>query len=341
MRGEGEGFDRLALRLFRLQYDNVPAYRAFCDSQAVQPDSIRHWTEIPVVPTSAFKELEFTAIAPGERTTVFCSSGTTEQRPSRHFHNAQSLAIYESSLLTWASAHLPLNDATLIFLTPDAAHAPHSSLVRMFRAISRSRGVRRASFVGVPDSDGSWQIDSNRTIALLKACESRNEPAGLLGTAFNFVHLIDALDAEGLRLSLPLRSWTLETGGYKSRSRTMPKSELHALMSGLFGLPVDSVVTEYGMCELSSQAYDTSLLRQSSDRILRFPPWARPMVVSPETSHEVKDGEIGLLRVYDLANVYSVMAIETQDLARRRGSDFDLIGRADRAQPRGCSLMTQ
>jgi hypothetical protein len=65
------------------------------------------------------------------------------------------------------------------------------------------------------------------------------------------------------------------------------------------------------------------------------------MVVSPETSHEVKDGEIGLLRVYDLANVYSVMAIETQDLARRRGSDFDLIGRADRAQPRGCSLMTQ
>jgi hypothetical protein len=340
MRGEGEGFDRLALQLFRLQYDHVPAYRAFCDSQSVQPDSIRNWTQIPVVPTLAFKELEFTTIPPGERTTVFCSSRTTGQRPSRHFHHAQSLAIYESSLLSWAAMNLPLNDATLIFLTPDAEHAPHSSLVHMFHSMSRARGVRRATFVGTPDSDGTWHIDSDRTIALLKACESTNEPVGLLGTAFNFVHLIDALDAEGLRLSLPLRSWALETGGYKGRSRTMPKSELHALISGLFGLPLDRVVTEYGMCELSSQAYDTSLLRQSPDRIFRFPPWVRTLVVSSETGHEVKDGEIGLLRVYDLANVYSVMAIETQDLARRRASDFDLIGRADQADPRGCSLMT-
>jgi hypothetical protein len=340
MRGEGEGFDRLALRLFHLQYDNLPAYRALCESQSVHPGSIRCWMEIPVVPTSAFKESEITTIASGERATVFCSSGTTAQRPSRHFHHAQSLAVYEASLLTWASVNLPLNDATLIFLTPDAEHAPHSSLVHMCHAISRYKGVRRATFVGTPDSDGSWQIDSDRTIALLKACESTNEPVGVLGTAFNFVHLIDALDAQGLRLSLPLRSWAVETGGYKGRSRTMPKSQLHALISGLFGLPLDRVVTEYGMCELSSQAYDASLLRQSSDRIFRFPPWARPVIVSPETSHEVKDGEIGLLRVFDLANVYSVMAIETQDLARRRGSDFDLIGRAELAEPRGCSLMT-
>ena len=340
MRGEGEGFDPLALRLFHLQYDHVPAYRALCDSQSVHPGSIRCWTEIPVVPTSAFKEFEFTTIAPGERTTVFCSSGTTEQRPSRHFHNAQSLAIYEASLLAWASVNLPLNDATLIFITPDPEHAPHSSLVHMFGAISRSGGVRRATFVGAPDSDGSWQIDADRTIALLKACESTNEPVGILGTAFNFVHLIDALDAEGLRFSLPLRSWSLETGGYKGRSRTMPKPELHTLISGFLGLRSDQVVTEYGMCELSSQAYDTSLVRQGSDRMFRFPPWVRTLVVSPETGREVQNGEIGLLRVYDLANVYSVMAVETQDLARRSGSDFDLIGRADRTEPRGCSLMT-
>ena len=341
MRGEGEEFDQLALQLFRLQYDNVSAFRAFCDSQGAHPDSVRNWKQIPVVPTGAFKELEFTVINPGERTTVFCSSGTTEQRPSRHFHHARSLAIYEASLLTWASVNLPLNDATLIFLTPDAEHAPHSSLVHMFDAISRFKGIRRATFVGTPDSDGSWQIDSDRAIALLKACESTNEPVGVLGTAFNFVHFIDALDAEGLRLSLALRSWTLETGGYKGRSRTMPKLELHALISGFLGLPLDRVVTEYGMCELSSQAYDISLLRQSPDRIFRFPPWARPVVVSPETGREVQDGEIGLLRVYDLANVYSVMAIEAQDLARRRRTDFDLIGRSDLGEPRGCSRMTQ
>jgi hypothetical protein len=342
MRGEGEEFDRLALQLFRLQYDHVATYRALCDSQSARPQSIQSWTQIPVVPTSAFKELEFTSIPAGERTTVFCSSGTTQQRPSRHFHHARSLAIYESSLLTWAKQHLPLQDATLIFLTPDAAQAPHSSLVHMFHAISRHKEVRRATFVGATDSDGTWQIDSDRAIALLKACESTNEPVGVVGTAFNFVHLLDALDAEGLRLSLPLRSWALETGGYKGRSRTMPKSELHALIGGLFGLRLDRIITEYGMCELSSQAYDTSLVQfQNSDRVFRFPPWARAMVISPETGREVDDGDIGLLRACDLANVYSVMAIETQDLARRRGSDFELMGRAELAEARGCSLVTQ
>lgn len=342
MRGEGEGFEALALQLFCLQYGNVPAYRLFCDSQSANPRAVQSWTQIPAVPTSAFKELEFTSIPGGERTTVFCSSGTTEQRPSRHFHHGHSLAIYDSSLLAWSRQHLPLQDATLIFLTPDVQQVPHSSLVHMFHATSQHSQVRRATFVGATDSDGSWQIDSDRAIALLKACEATNEPVGVLGTAFNFVHLLDALDAEGLRLSIPLRSWALETGGYKGRSRPMPKSELHALISGQFGLRLDQIITEYGMCELSSQAYDTSLVQpQGLDRVFRFPPWARPLVVSPETGREVNDGEIGLLRVYDLANVYSVMAIETQDLARRCGRNFDLIGRAEMAEPRGCSLMAQ
>ena len=342
MRGEGEGFDRLALQLFRLQYENLPPYRALCDSQSARPASTPSWTQIPVVPTTAFKELEFTSIPAGERATVFCSSGTTEQRPSRHFHHGRSLAIYHSSLLAWARHHLPLQDATLIFLTPDAQQAPHSSLVHMFHSMSQHSQVRRATFVGSTDSDGTWQIDSDRAIALLKACEAANEPVGILGAAFSFVHLLDAMDDEGLRLSLPLRSWALETGGYKGRSRTMPKPDLHGLMSRLFGLRLDCIITEYGMCELSSQAYDTSLLKtESDDRTFRFPPWARSLVVSPETGREVNDGEIGLLRVYDLANVYSVMAIETQDLARRRGRHFELIGRMEMAEPRGCSLMAQ
>jgi len=334
----GQGaFEVLGLEIFRLQYQNVPAYRALCDAQGACPESVQSWFHIPTVPTSAFKDLEFTSIAPGTRSTVFCSSGTTNQRPSRHFHHAGSLVIYELSLLAWAREHLPLEGSNLIFLTPELKQAPHSSLVQMFDAIGRSTTVRRATFVGTTTADGGWQINTNHTMALLKTCEAAKEPVGILGTAFNFVHLSDAF--EGGWGSLAPDSWALETGGYKGRSRSLPKPELHALISESFGIPGDRIITEYGMCELSSQAYDTSLVApRAGERSFRFPSWARAVIVSPETGQEVKEGEIGLLRVYDLANVYSVMAIETQDLARRCGSGFELIGRTEAAEARGCSL---
>src|SRR5258706_6949563 len=94
-----QNFDSLALELFAFQFEHNSAYRKMCEMRGATPQAIGHWTQVPAVPTAAFKELELTSLAPGERTTVFHSSGTTEQTPSRHFHNAESLAVYEASLL--------------------------------------------------------------------------------------------------------------------------------------------------------------------------------------------------------------------------------------------------
>src|SRR5664279_2756388 len=94
-------FSELALELFALQFKYNSAYRKICEARKLTPQMVEHWTQIPAVPTTAFKELDLTCLAPEERTTVFHSSGTTEQKPSRHFHNADSLAVYESSL--WQS----------------------------------------------------------------------------------------------------------------------------------------------------------------------------------------------------------------------------------------------
>src|SRR5690606_35880757 len=104
------------------------------------------------------------------------------------------------------------------------------------------------------------------------------------------------------------------------------------------------IVCEYGMSELSSQAYDSSIrnekLKIKNERVFHFPPWACVQVISPETGKEVGEGETGLVRIFDLANVYSILAIQTEDLGIRRGDGFELIGRAQLAEPRGCSLMT-
>jgi hypothetical protein len=96
----------------------------------------------------------------------------------------------------------------------------------------------------------------------------------------------------------------------------------------------ENIICEYGMSELSSQAYDSN-----AERKFRFPPWARVQIVSPETGREVNDGETGLIRILDLANVFSVAAILTEDLGVKRGNGFELAGRALLAESRGCSLM--
>ena len=214
----------------------------------------------------------------------------------------------------------------------------------MFETV-RSRACESAdrSFFGMVGADGSWTLDFDAVTTALKSTIGNRQSAMLLGTAFSFVHLLDFFAEHNLRFQFPPGSRVMETGGYKSRSRTMPKEELHALITERLGIPAENIISEYGMSELSSQAYDSAIHPPSSilhPRIFRFPSWARVRIISPETGREVADGETGLIRVFELANVFSVMAVQTEDLGVRRGDGFELIGRAQFAEPRGCSLMS-
>jgi hypothetical protein len=132
----------------------------------------------------------------------------------------------------------------------------------------------------------------------------------------------------------------METGGYKGRSREVPREVLHAQLSERLGFHPSSIVTEYGMTELGSQAYDQVVGEPASQRVLQFPPWARATVLSPETGLEVAVGQQGVIRVVDLANAASVVAIETEDVAVRHEDGLELLGRQPSAERRGCSLMT-
>ncbi len=346
-----ENFNELALELFSLQFKHNSAYRKICEARKLTPQAIEHWAQIPGVPTAAFKELELTSLAPEDRTAVFHSSGTTEQKPSRHFHSAESLTVYEASLVSWflenvrPDLRFTIYDLRLVCLTPPPEQAPHSSLVHMFETVRRKLGASESAFVGKLAADGAWTLDFNATIAALNdnsKLKTQN-PKLLLGTAFSFVHLLDFLVERDLRVRLPAGSRVMETGGYKNCSRSLPKAELHALIAQRLGVPAENILCEYGMSELSSQAYDSEIHPPSSilhPRVFHFPPWAQVQIISPETGREVVEGETGLIRVFDLANVFSVAAIQTEDLGIRHGDGFELAGRAQLAEPRGCSLMT-
>jgi hypothetical protein len=254
------------------------------------------------------------------------------------------LALYEASLWPWFKENVgpKMNNQRLLCLTPSAAQVRHSSLIHMFDVVRQHSGADENVFVGRVGAASAWTLDFDSACVALRANDE--SPVLVLGTAFSFVQLLDKMRAHNFRVQLPEGSRVMETGGYKGRSRELPKAELHELIAAQLGVPLSQVICEYGMSELSSQAYDRvpsfKFQVPGSAQAFRFPPWARAKVISPETGREVAEGETGLLRVFDLANVFSVMAIQTEDLAVRRGAGFELIGRAPVAESRGCSLMS-
>ena len=192
-----------------------------------------------------------------------------------------------------------------------------------------------------------------------------------MGTAFAFVHLLDYCQDLGLRFDLAPGSRLMDTGGYKGRSRAVPKDELHRLYERVLGVPADHVVNEYGMTEMGSQFYDSALrdaqmrprteatpipaLRQAQGRPFprrggrsetgrrrprhkTVPPWVRTVIVDVETMQPAPKCVVGLLRHYDLANVDSVMAVQTDDLGIALEDGFEIVGRASGAEARGCSI---
>lgn len=305
-------FNEIALTLFAFQFSTNQPYRQFARSLARTPDSVTRWQDVPAVPTSAFKlpHLPLTCGAPIR--TTFLTSGTTGER--KGVHHFPDTSVYDFSIRqAWPFADL----LPALFLAPSPADAPHSSLTHMFAVLN--------------DGDSSRFLlrDSRFHLAPLFDHLRTGAPLFLMGTALAFLHLMETHGP----LPLPPGSRLLETGGYKGTSRTLAKADLYQQLATFFDLPLHHLHNEYGMTELSSQAYATGL-----DGTHRFPPWCRILVLDPETEEPTPEGQAGYLVLHDLANLHSVAAIQTQDcaLAHSDGS-FTLLGRDPGALPRGCS----
>ena len=326
-----DAFAGLARRLFRLQTFLNPRYRPVVESTGLV--SVDDWRRFPCVPTAAFRDSDWSCIPQQERTGAFVSSGTTRGLRSRHCHSRRSLALYRGSLYRWFFHHFrsPRN-AQLMVLTPSPKDAPDSSLAYMFGAVSQA--FEEADFYGRSSTDRVWELDRQRLVTDWNEARRRDRPVALLGTAFSFVWLLELRELP----PLPAESLLLETGGYKGLVQEWRRSDLYDALISRFGLERNRLLSEYGMCELSSQAYDCRAGDSTEPRLFRFPPWARCQVISPETEQEVEMGVTGLIRVFDLANAWSVMAVQTGDLGRRLAGGVQLLGRASETELRGCSL---
>lgn len=329
-------FDALARELFAFQFAHCAPYRRFCEGRGRTPATVDRWTQIPAVPTGAFKELVLRSFPAGRERHVFRTSGTATER--RGTLRLDTLELYEASLLPSFRRGVlpdlaPGARARLRILAPAPAEAPDSSLSHMFGVALAAFGDAGSGF----DVQGG-ALDARGLLAALESAAADATPVALCGTAFAFVHLLDALAARGVRLALPTGSRALETGGFKGRSRELPREALYGGVEEALGIPPARIVNQYGMTELGSQFYDSVLCRPGEPRRKLAPPWTRVRVVDPETDGDAAPGAVGVLRIHDLANTGSVAAIETADLGRTLAGGFEVLGREAGAEARGCSI---
>ncbi len=324
----------MALRLFDLQFRHNTVYRRLCSIEKRSPDSVRHWKEVPAMPGAGFRELVLTTFPVRRARRVFKTSGTTAGSRGAHFF--ETLKFYREAVPAPFRRYLLPDRARCryFFLMPSPAEAPESSLSFMMGEVRRVFGEGRGKFYvrrGKLDTESLY-----RDLAREKG------RAMILSTAFSMKIFLDELAARHRRLSLASGSRLMETGGFKGRVREISKKDLYDQVSARLGIEPEYCVSEYGMTELSSQFYDTTLADRVSSRRRRpvkaAPAWMRTVVIDPLSGKEAKAGKKGLLRHYDLANRGSVMAVQTEDLGIAREEGFDLLGRAPGSEIRGCSM---
>lgn len=328
-------FDQLALRLFAHQYENNAPFRSFCQRRGATLRKVKTWSDIPAVPIDAFKAMELRSepALPTER--VFMTSGTTGRAArGRHFH--PRLDVYDLSM-THNFARRFMSGAQRLpmgILFPDEQAMPNSSLAH-YLALARSEfGTVDSRHFLTPEG-----LDLPGLCAALAQAERTGQAYALLGASFSLVHVMDALREQGRSFRLPAGSRILDTGGYKGQSRELPLEDFYAGLEELLGVPRTHCINMYGMTELSTQFYDDGNAVLPS--VKSGPHWIRSRLVEPVTGRSVAPGERGILVHCDLANYNSATTILTEDVGQWAEGGFLLLGRAEGAAAKGCSLAVE
>lgn len=332
-------FDTLALRLFAYQYKSNTPFRSFCQRRGATLRNVKTWSDIPAVPIDAFKAMELRSAPASHTERVFMTSGTTGRTArGRHFHPA--LDVYDLSMarnfarrFMQGMEHLPMG-----ILFPDEQAMPNSSLAHYLALAKSEFGTPDSRYFLTPEG-----LDMPGLCAALEQADASGQPYALLGASFSLVHVMGALREQGCSFRLPAGSRILDTGGYKGQSRELPLEDFYAGLSQLLGLPRSHCINMYGMTELSTQFYDDGNATLPS--VKSGPHWIRSRLVDPTTGRSVASGERGILVHCDLANYNAVTTILTEDVGlwanQEETGGFLLLGRAEGAAARGCSLAVE
>lgn len=311
-----EDFTKVALSVFKHQFQNNKVYRSFCDLLYVHPSDVKKVAEIPFLPIQFFKSR--TVLSSTEKVQeTFTSSGTTGNKTSKHF--VTDIGLYKESYLKgFSHFYGDIKDYVVLALLPNYLERKGSSLVFMVNdLITRTNN---------PES-GFYLNNLSELSQKLQELDKKGQKVLLIGVSFA---LLDLIEYKKFNLKNTI---VMETGGMKGRRKELIREELHQVLQNGFG--VCQIHSEYGMTELLSQAYS------KGNGIFETPPWMKILTRDTDDALTIyNSGKTGGINVIDLANYNSCSFIATQDLGKvYENGTFEIIGRFDNSDIRGCNLM--
>lgn len=318
-------FNALALELFHEQSERNLVYKKYLNLIGKQPDEVLHYTAIPCLPVSFFKTQQVVSITPAElakatQSIVFKSSGTTQQERSTHW--VYDALWYEKVTSEGFQRFFgQISDYVIIACLPSYYENKESSLLYMvnhFIASSKN------------PLSGYYDFESEELERVVKESRVQGKKVWIIGVTYA---LLDWADSNK-KITLDNSAVILETGGMKGRRRELVRSELHERLKK--GLGVTKIYSEYGMCEMLSQAY--CFEKEEFEPV----PWLRfglRELNDPFSSLQIGSG---VIQVFDLANLDSCCFLETQDIGQRDVTGkLKILGRLDNSDIRGCNLLYQ
>ncbi|MDE0535554.1 LuxE/PaaK family acyltransferase [Tenacibaculum sp. L6] len=311
-----EDFTNTALQVFKHQFANNKVYRSFCDLIYVHPSDVHTVDQIPFLPIQFFKTREVLSSA-DEIQETFTSSGTTGSTTSKHL--VTDLSWYETSYLKgFEHFYGNIEDYVVLALLPNYLERKGSSLIYMIDDL-----IKRSQHT----ESGFYLNNLDELAQKLKFLDTQGKKVLLIGVSFALLDLIEQYE---FNLSNTI---IMETGGMKGRRKELIRNELHTILSNGFG--IQNIHSEYGMTELLSQGYS------KGNGIFNCPPWMQILTRDTEDALTIlPKGKSGGINVIDLANYNSCSFIATQDLGKvYQDNSFEIIGRFDNSDIRGCNLM--
>lgn len=315
-----QDFLNAAVATFRYQYENVEIYRKFVDYLKIDPAKVDCLTKIPFLPIEMFKNHQILNknAAAG---LFFQSSGTTQMNLSKHF--IADPAIYEESIYNSFEQFIGKpEDFIFLGLLPSYLEKQNSSLIYMVDYLMKK---------SAKPENGYFLYNHADLFELLK--NLRDKKVILFGVSFALLDFLDTVDSLNFSISGSENLTVIETGGMKGRKEEMTKDELLKILQD--GFKTEKIYSEYSMTELLSQAYSLG------NNEYKCPSWMKIMVRNAEDpfSYEL-EGRTGAVNIIDLANIHSCSFIATQDLGKTLSGDrFQVLGRIDHSDIRGCSLL--
>ncbi|NVO01338.1 MAG: acyl transferase [Bacteroidetes bacterium] len=309
-------FNDISIEIFHYQYKNVKIYHNYVNALSINPLEIKHFSQIPFLPIQFFKT--HNVICDGALPEIsFSSSGTTGENVSHH--NIADVQVYKNSFIKcFEIFYGKPDDCCILALLPGYIERNNSSLVFMVNELINLSKNQKSGF---------YLNDNQTLIDILQ--NLKNEKVLLIGVTHALLDI-----AETVKLSLP-NCTIMETGGMKGRRKEIIRTELHNALKIGFG--VNKIHSEYGMTELLSQAYS------KGDGIYFCPPWMKVIIRDFNDPLEtLNSNEKGGINVIDLANFNSCSFIATDDIGKtNEDNSFEIFGRFDNSQIRGCSLMVE